>query len=418
MTRIISVFLIAAFIAILAAQTRGPETDPATISHGVSVSYQKGDGVAIYSTHLIEVGNRPPYYSPPDVTIGVGDLVQWINKPPSDTHTAMEMNGHFGSSDIASGSDWCYHFAREGDYPYVCRFHPWMKGVIHVRKRVLKVEPVAATESLSMAFGDHAAVAASDGTWWTSGDRSGAVVRRNADGSGAQTIQIGNLDLKLVPLLVDDQRLVLATRGQVIIADPRSAGAIETIALPEQFSAVKAAEFSKSHLLVTDSSSLVVIDLEKRTARKRGMLAGARIVAMQKGQAGEVWAVDAGRRLLLRFGDDWTNEIPMPSDMSSPRSLAVDAAAGVWFSDDKGAVAFRRTSGSIEQFETGLESPELVRAPGADILISSARGNRIARVLPLPAVPDSAKFQASGCPEVVRTGRNSTSGVLIIGAKP
>src|SRR5262249_14971064 len=112
------------------------------------------------------------------------------------------------------------------------------------------------------------------------------------------------------------------------------------------------------------------------------------------GRGGEVWALDAGRKLLLKVGQQWINEIPLPPDASSPRSLAV-ADDGVWFSDDAHLVGFRRPGGRIEMFEVpGLDRPGLLQLPNVlGVLIRAAGSKNVARLRPPPPIS-----QSSGCP--------------------
>ena len=60
----------------------------------------------------------------------VGDTIEWINKDFVD-HTATEQRGQW---DVALPSDASRRLLarKAGTFVYFCRFHPQMKGVIHV----------------------------------------------------------------------------------------------------------------------------------------------------------------------------------------------------------------------------------------------------------------------------------------------
>ena len=70
-------------------------------------------------------------YQPAALTIRRGDTVEWINKDPFP-HTATSTTGAFDSHEIAADKSWTFTAAKSGTFPYVCAFHPTMKGVIRV----------------------------------------------------------------------------------------------------------------------------------------------------------------------------------------------------------------------------------------------------------------------------------------------
>ena len=70
-------------------------------------------------------------YQPAALTIKRGDTVEWINKDPFP-HT-VTASPAIDSGSIAAGQSWRYTAKTAGEYPYVCLFHPNMKGVLEVR---------------------------------------------------------------------------------------------------------------------------------------------------------------------------------------------------------------------------------------------------------------------------------------------
>ena len=69
-------------------------------------------------------------FDPAEVSVRVGDTIEWINKDFVD-HTATEQRGQW---DVALPSDASRRLLarKAGTFAYFCRFHPHMKGVIHV----------------------------------------------------------------------------------------------------------------------------------------------------------------------------------------------------------------------------------------------------------------------------------------------
>lgn len=70
-------------------------------------------------------------FSPASLTIRPGDTVKWVNKDVIP-HTATAKGG-FDSGTIAAGASWRHTFKTKGALPYVCTFHPTMKGTLRVR---------------------------------------------------------------------------------------------------------------------------------------------------------------------------------------------------------------------------------------------------------------------------------------------
>jgi plastocyanin len=69
-------------------------------------------------------------FQPAVLTIRVGDSVVWLNKDPFP-HTATSSS--FDSKIIAAEQSWRYTPKASGEFPYVCIFHPTMKGALRVK---------------------------------------------------------------------------------------------------------------------------------------------------------------------------------------------------------------------------------------------------------------------------------------------
>jgi plastocyanin len=63
--------------------------------------------------------------------VKAGDTVVWVNKDLI-THTATSKAGNFDSGEIAPGTSWKYTPGKEGEFGYICTFHPSMKAKLRV----------------------------------------------------------------------------------------------------------------------------------------------------------------------------------------------------------------------------------------------------------------------------------------------
>ncbi|HJJ21075.1 MAG TPA: plastocyanin/azurin family copper-binding protein [Nitrosopumilus sp.] len=76
-------------------------------------------------------------YLPADITISIGDTVQWNNVDKA-AHTVSGGNpadgpsGVFDSSLLMAGLEYSFTFNDAGNYDYFCMVHPWMTGSVTV----------------------------------------------------------------------------------------------------------------------------------------------------------------------------------------------------------------------------------------------------------------------------------------------
>ena len=81
------------------------------------------------SRAIVDVGIYDFYFSPTPVTINVGDTVKWTNHG-SVTHTSTSNTGVWDSGNIAPGGTYSFTFTSVGTYPYHCKIHTYMTGVV------------------------------------------------------------------------------------------------------------------------------------------------------------------------------------------------------------------------------------------------------------------------------------------------
>jgi len=72
-------------------------------------------------------------FAPNEITIRPGTTIAWTNRDETP-HTISAQDRHFVSKAMDTGDRYEYTFADEGDFTYFCTLHPFMTGIVHVRK--------------------------------------------------------------------------------------------------------------------------------------------------------------------------------------------------------------------------------------------------------------------------------------------
>ena len=70
-------------------------------------------------------------FAPADIAIHAGDSVTFVNLDLVP-HTATARDKSFDTGTLREDERKSIAFSTPGEFPYVCRFHPHMKGVIRV----------------------------------------------------------------------------------------------------------------------------------------------------------------------------------------------------------------------------------------------------------------------------------------------
>lgn len=73
-------------------------------------------------------------FTPKEITVAPGTTVVWINHDETP-HTVSATDHSFVSKALDTDDRYEHTFAEEGDIPYFCTVHPFMTGVVHVRKQ-------------------------------------------------------------------------------------------------------------------------------------------------------------------------------------------------------------------------------------------------------------------------------------------
>ena len=72
-------------------------------------------------------------FAPKDITVAPGTKITWTNHDETP-HTVTSSDKSFASKGLDTDDAFEHTFAREGDFAYICTVHPYMTGVVHVRK--------------------------------------------------------------------------------------------------------------------------------------------------------------------------------------------------------------------------------------------------------------------------------------------
>jgi len=72
-------------------------------------------------------------FVPQEITITPGAKVTWINRDETP-HQIKAGDGSFTSKALDTDDRHEQVFATAGDFSYVCTLHPFMTGIVHVKK--------------------------------------------------------------------------------------------------------------------------------------------------------------------------------------------------------------------------------------------------------------------------------------------
>lgn len=82
------------------------------------------------ASKVSQVSIRNVQFFPATLEVPKGAVVEWKNDDLIP-HTATAPS--FDSGSLASGKSWRHTFTEAGTFPYICTFHPTMKGVVVVK---------------------------------------------------------------------------------------------------------------------------------------------------------------------------------------------------------------------------------------------------------------------------------------------
>lgn len=72
-------------------------------------------------------------FAPQEITVAPGTTITWTNRDETP-HTISADDHRFVSKAMDTGDRFEYTFTSEGDFKYFCTLHPFMTGIVHVRR--------------------------------------------------------------------------------------------------------------------------------------------------------------------------------------------------------------------------------------------------------------------------------------------
>ena len=88
---------------------------------------------ALWAAEPVTIDIAKFQFGPKEITVAPGTTVVWINHDETP-HTIAASDHSFVSKALDTDDRYEHTFADEGDIPYFCTVHPFMTGVVHVRK--------------------------------------------------------------------------------------------------------------------------------------------------------------------------------------------------------------------------------------------------------------------------------------------
>jgi plastocyanin len=85
------------------------------------------------ATSTVEINIAKFAYGPKEITVAPGTKIVWTNHDETP-HTVTSTDKSFASKGLDTDDKFEHTFATEGDFSYICTVHPFMTGVVHVRK--------------------------------------------------------------------------------------------------------------------------------------------------------------------------------------------------------------------------------------------------------------------------------------------
>ena len=82
----------------------------------------------------VEVSITKFAFSPKEITVAPGTKITWTNHDETP-HTVTSNDKSFASKGLDTDDRFAHTFSSEGDFSYFCTVHPFMTGVVHVRKQ-------------------------------------------------------------------------------------------------------------------------------------------------------------------------------------------------------------------------------------------------------------------------------------------
>lgn len=106
-----------------------------TVFCAAAAAWMKSSGIAAAAeappaqrVHVVRISRSA--FSPASLTVNAGDTIEWRNEDVVP-HTATGKG--FDSGRMNTGKTWRFKTRARGSFPYICTYHPSMRGNVTVR---------------------------------------------------------------------------------------------------------------------------------------------------------------------------------------------------------------------------------------------------------------------------------------------
>ena len=89
--------------------------------------------LAVAAESTVTVDIKSFAFAPKEITVAPGTQVVWTNRDDTP-HTVTSTDRTFASPGLDTGDTFAYTFTTAGDFTYLCTVHPYMTGVVHVKR--------------------------------------------------------------------------------------------------------------------------------------------------------------------------------------------------------------------------------------------------------------------------------------------
>jgi plastocyanin len=89
------------------------------------------DHAGASATQTVEISKFA--FSPKEITVAPGTTVTWTNHDQTP-HMVVARDKSFASTGMDTDDSFRFTFTEVGDFSYFCTMHPFMTGIVHVRK--------------------------------------------------------------------------------------------------------------------------------------------------------------------------------------------------------------------------------------------------------------------------------------------
>ena len=120
--------VLALAVGILAGCSSGAGGSVAPANSKMSRTLANGAAPATVTVKIINDA-----YAPSTVKVKKGTTISFYNND-FDTHTVTAKDGSFGSPYLGWRSTWKHQFSKLGKYPYYCKIHAFMQGLVVVTR--------------------------------------------------------------------------------------------------------------------------------------------------------------------------------------------------------------------------------------------------------------------------------------------